>query len=345
MYKYFKHFALNSAHQLGVLRGIHHFDTSHTSSLYVLVYHRVDWQNSQPRLDPQNLSATPEQFEQQMRLISNEYHPVSAETILEALLYNKKLPPRSVLITVDDGYRDFKNYIWPIAHRYGIRPVLFVPTAYVGGGVFWWDQLYDALQRTVLSQVDTPIGMLSLNNLSDRRYAFAQIAQYMKKSPFNQAFTMLSDLCQELVSEPFSDGRVTLDWDDLRELANAGVTVAPHTHNHPALGNIDLEQVRFEISESQRLIMREIGSGSHNYLFAYPYGSRSSVGTIAGEILRNSGFQLAFTMNPGRANLNYDDRMYLPRIESNTQLTIAQLHAKLNPFFDFLTRKRQTSFL
>jgi peptidoglycan/xylan/chitin deacetylase (PgdA/CDA1 family) len=341
MDKYFKHFVLNSAHQLGILRSAHYFDSSNSRSLYVLVYHRVDWENSQPRLDPNNLSATPEQFEQHMRLISSEYHPVSADNLLESILYNKSLPTRAVLVTVDDGYCDFKKYIWPIANRYGIRPVLFVPTAYVGSGVFWWDQLYDALQRTTLEKVDTPVGTLSLNNMLNRQSAFAQIAQYMKKSPFNLAFTLLGDLCQELVSDPFSADRVTLDWDDLRELSKAGVTVAPHTHTHPALGNVSLEQARFEVSESQRLIMTEIGSLSN--LFAYPYGSRNSIGTVAGEILRESDCQLAFTMNPGRAHLDYDDHMYLPRIESNVRLTIAQFHAKLNPFFDLLTRKKQAA--
>jgi peptidoglycan/xylan/chitin deacetylase (PgdA/CDA1 family) len=341
MYKNIKHFTLNSAHKLGVLRSAHHFDTSYANSIYVLVYHRVDWQNAQPKLDPQNLSATPDQFEQQMRLIAREYHPISAETLLEAVTHNKKLPPRAVLVTVDDGYCDFKKYIWPIADRYGVRPVLFVPTGYVGKGVFWWDQLYDALQRTTLRQIETPVGILSLDNLADRSYAFVQIAQYMKKSPFSLAFTMINDVCRTLVSDPFSEDQVTLDWDDLRELARAGVTVAPHTHTHPALGNISIEQVQFEIAESQRLIMKELNLESH--LFAYPYGSRNSVGTVAGEILRDSGCKLAFTMNPGRAHLDIDDRMYLPRIESNTRTTIAQLHSKLNPIFDYLTRKKSNS--
>ena len=267
MFKKFKHFSLYTAHKLGILGSIHHFDTSPANSIYVLVYHRVDWQASQPHLDPQNLSATPEQFDQQMRLISNEYHPVSAEDLLEAALYNKKLPPRAVLITVDDGYRDFKNYIWPIAHRYGIRPVLFVSTSFVGTGVFWWDLLYDALKRTTLSQVETPVGLLSLNTLLDRQYAFTQLADYMKRSSFKTAYTEINDLCLELVSDPFSEDRVTLDWDDLRELSMAGVTVAPHTHTHPALNNISSEQARFEVLESQRLVMSEIGSCS--YLFAY----------------------------------------------------------------------------
>jgi len=341
MYKNIKHLALNSAHQLGILRGVHHFDTSHTGSLYVLVYHRVDSLNAQPRLDPQNLSATPEQFDQHMRLISTEYHPVSAEDLLAAVLNNKDLPPRAVLVTVDDGYRDFKKHIWPIVNRYGIRPVLFVPTAYVGTGVFWWDRLYDALQRTTLKQVETPVGLHSLSTFSDRHYLFMQLAHHMKKSPFNKALVEINDLCCQLVSDPFFEGRITLDWDDLRELVRAGVTVAPHTHTHPALGNVTPEQVQFEISESQRLVMTELGSLT--YLFAYPYGSHSSIGALTGNTLRNSGFQLAFTMNPGRVHLEYDDHMYLPRIESNTQITIAQLHAKLNPFFDFLTRKKQAA--
>lgn len=338
MYKYFKNSALYAAHKLGILRSFHYLDRSSNNTLYVLAYHRVDWENSEPRLDPQNLSATPEQFDQQMRLISSEYHPVSAEDLLETTLHHKKLSPRSVLVTVDDGYLDFKKYIWPIANRYGVRPVLFIPTAYVGRGWFWWDRLYDALQRTTLHQLETPVGVFPLKAMQDRHCVFIKLADYMKESPFDKAFVEISNLCQELVPDmPLMD-RITLDWDELRELALAGVTIAPHTHIHPALHNISPEQAKFEILESQRLIMLELGS--HSKLFAYPYGSRSAIGTVAGEILRDLGYHFAFTMSPGRANLDLDDHLYLPRIPIYPKLSIAQLHAKLTPIFDILTHKR-----
>jgi peptidoglycan/xylan/chitin deacetylase (PgdA/CDA1 family) len=337
MYRYFKKSALYAAHKIGILRGLHYLDGASVNSLYVLAYHRVDWENSQPRLDPQNLSASPEQFDQHMRLISSEYRPVSAEDLLDTVLHHKKLPPRSVLVTVDDGYLDFKKYIWPIANRYGVRPVLFVPTAYVGKDSFWWDRLYDALQRTALHQVETPVGPLPLNTLQDRHYAFIKLADYMKKSSYEKAFVEIIDLCENLVpDQPWKD-KITLDWDDLRELALAGVTIAPHTHRHTALGNISPEQAKIDILESQRLITLEIGS--HSMLFAYPYGSRSAIGTVAGEILRDLGYHFAFTMSPGRANLDLDDPMYLPRIPIYPKLSIAQLHAKLTPIVDLPTRK------
>jgi peptidoglycan/xylan/chitin deacetylase (PgdA/CDA1 family) len=337
MYQYFKHLTLNSAYRLGIFRNLaHRFDYSRVNSLYVLVYHRVDWPNAQPRLDPRNLSATPEQFEQHMHSISVDYNPVSAEMVLEAVLNNKSLPPRAVLVTVDDGYCDFKEYIWPIAKNYGIRPVLFVPTAYVGKGVFWWDQLYDALRRTTRDHVETPLGVHSLHTDLERQSAFEQIAKYMKRSPFNTAFAMLEDLCRNLVPNPFAGEKITMDWDELRELAKAGVSIAPHTHTHPSMGNIDPEQVRSEISESQHLMLKEISSTSP--LFAYPYGLPGTIGETAGEILRETDCVLAFTMIPGRARLDNDDHMYLPRIETNPQLTVAQLHARLTPFYDIFKR-------
>jgi peptidoglycan/xylan/chitin deacetylase (PgdA/CDA1 family) len=164
-----------------------------------------------------------------------------------------------------------------------------------------------------------------------------KLADYMKKSDYDKAFADISDLCEDLVPDQPRMDRITLDWDDLRELALAGVTIAPHTHRHPALGNISPEQAKFEILESQRLITLELGS--HNMLFAYPYGSRSAIGTVAGEILRDLGYHFAFTMSPGRANLDRDDRMYLPRIPVYPKLSVAQLHAKLTPIFDLSTRK------
>src|SRR6185436_16834798 len=109
--------------------------------------------------------------------------------------------------------------------------------------------LYDALKRTALKEIGTPVGTLSLQNPLERSQAFASLANYMKNAPFDSAMAMISDLYGELISDPPDERRITLDWDELRELASSGVTIAPHTHTHPALRNISNEQVRFELSE------------------------------------------------------------------------------------------------
>ena len=80
-----------------------------------------------------------------MRLVANKYRPVSAEQVLEAIRGDSPLPKDAVLVTVDDGYRSFQEVIFPICSRYGIQPLLFQPTAYVGTGTFWFDKVFQII--------------------------------------------------------------------------------------------------------------------------------------------------------------------------------------------------------
>ena len=97
--------------------------------------------------------------------LASRYRPVSLTELLGARRGEHALPLRSVLVTFDDGYRDFSDHAWPILRRHGIPTVLFVPTAYPGnpGRAFWWDRLYSAVSRTSAAEtVDTPVRRASL---------------------------------------------------------------------------------------------------------------------------------------------------------------------------------------
>ena len=45
----------------------------------------------------------------------------------------RTLPPRSALLTFDDGYRSMRTVALPILRRFGYPAVLFVPTNFIGG--------------------------------------------------------------------------------------------------------------------------------------------------------------------------------------------------------------------
>ena len=305
--------------------------------LYVLAYHRVDEFDRKPRLDPSLISATPAQFEAQMRLISQRYHPISAEEALEAIERGASLPQDAVLVTVDDGYCDFQEVIFPIVRRYGIRPVLFVPTAYVGQGAFWWDQLFDALQQTHAQEIPTPLGRLSLRTPAEKQAALEHLRAYLKRSPFEQARRELEALCAAAAPDLLPPERVTLDWDELRALARAGVTIAAHTHTHPILSHISLDQARDEIRKSQRLIAQEIGQALP--IFAFPDGNRSAFTPEVMSLLRGEGFKLAWTMVEGCVHLERDDPLCLPRIGFSYKATLAQVHFRLTPAYDYRQRR------
>lgn len=74
-------------------------------------------------------------FEEQMRYLKAQgYRPISTRELLEFVSQNRQLPPRSVILTFDDGYRSFLQYAYPILKELGFTATLFLYTDYIGSG-------------------------------------------------------------------------------------------------------------------------------------------------------------------------------------------------------------------
>jgi peptidoglycan/xylan/chitin deacetylase (PgdA/CDA1 family) len=104
----------------------------------ILTYHRFAENCSSPLCMPTRT------FERQMRYLKeNGYHVVTAEELLAFLEYRQGLPQKSVLITMDDGYRSVYSLAYPILQKYGFKATLFVYTSFVGVSemAITWDQL------------------------------------------------------------------------------------------------------------------------------------------------------------------------------------------------------------
>jgi peptidoglycan/xylan/chitin deacetylase (PgdA/CDA1 family) len=334
-----KNLSLHAAHRSGALNILQRIERDDDRPLYVLAYHRVDEFGHQPLLDPDLISATPALFAAHMQMIARAYQPVSAEDVVNAVERGVSLPRGAVLVTVDDGYRDFRDVIFPIAHRYGVRPVLFVPTAFVGQGVFWWDELYRALQFAKTPQIDTPIGRLPLRTPDEKNQAMDLMRVYVKQSPFEQAHREVEALYATVASEMVADSPITLDWGELRALARDGATIAAHTHTHPILSHISLEQARREIRESQQLIAREIGHALP--LFAFPDGQPQAFNADVMQILREEDFKVAVTMVEGCAYLKRDEHTCLRRLGMSPNLDPARFHLHLTAAYDQWKRRQQ----
>jgi peptidoglycan/xylan/chitin deacetylase (PgdA/CDA1 family) len=323
-----KNALLNTAERTGILR-LAQIPLHETGNhLFVLAYHRV--------AEPDNLlsnhlydlvCASPRKFDEQMRLISTCFHPVSAEDVLNALSGGRQLPAQAVLVTVDDGYIDFKESIYPITEKYGIHPILFVSTAYVGGGIFWWDRLFNAINNTKLQEVETPFGWFSLHDKASRLVAFDTLADSVRMQPFEKAFIDIEQLCDRITPDTSPNIPYTLNWDDLRTLSINGVTIASHTHNHPILTHIPIEKARDEIRISLDLIKQQIGQPLP--IFAYPDGRDHAVSKDLAFMLREEGIQIAFTMSDRISSFKRDDPQLFPRLIPHHSITLAQFHLRL----------------
>ena len=241
--------------------------------LRVLMFHRIADPHRTLWLNPGLVSATPMVFARIAELLERDYYVASMDEALDAIVRNRPLPPRSVLLTFDDAYRDFAANAWPILKRYGLPATLFVPTAFAGSQAseFWWDRLYRALRSAPVDRLDdTPVGPVLFNTPERLRQAMRRLQSYVKSLPHVDAMGVVDRLCERLHC-PSLPSRSTLTWPELRALAEDGVTLAPHTRTHPLLTRVTAAQVREEIAASRDDLARETGQCLP--AFAYPAGA------------------------------------------------------------------------
>jgi peptidoglycan/xylan/chitin deacetylase (PgdA/CDA1 family)/GT2 family glycosyltransferase len=114
-------------------------DVVQTEALPILMYHRIA-EDGPP--DTERYRVAPRAFQEQLRYLWNAgFRSVSLAEWREALHRRQPLPGRCVLLTFDDGYRDFLANAWPLLERYGLRATVFLVADEIGG-VNRWDRAY-----------------------------------------------------------------------------------------------------------------------------------------------------------------------------------------------------------
>ena len=99
----------------------------------MLAYHHID-----VRFEFGVSSISPQIFERQMRFIAEQgYTAITPDQLIQAFTSHSFLPPRSILITFDDGYENFYTCAYTILKKYGLTATVFVLAGYIGRFNTW----------------------------------------------------------------------------------------------------------------------------------------------------------------------------------------------------------------
>src|SRR5581483_4974110 len=147
----------------------------HGYCLYVpvLYYHHIQPQAEAVANKQTSVSIDTVFFENQMAYInSHGYTVISALDLVNALRNHTALPPKSIVVTIDDGYSDLYTYAFPIIKRYNIHVSLMIPSGPVGNsGFITWDQLREMQSSGLIYFVDHSWSHYAANNnLSKIKY-------------------------------------------------------------------------------------------------------------------------------------------------------------------------------
>lgn len=108
------------------------------------------------------------------------------------------------------------------------------------------------------------------------------------------------------------EGFRVLEDAELRRLSEAGIEIGSHSLTHRSLARLPHEEAVREARDSRRRL--EDLLGRRVTAFAYPFGTRADFSDATTEILRQAGYDLAFTSQHGAVRAGMDP-LVLPRVK------------------------------
>jgi peptidoglycan/xylan/chitin deacetylase (PgdA/CDA1 family) len=115
-----------------------------------------------------------------------------------------------------------------------------------------------------------------------------------------------------------------LNWRQLAELAEAGIEIGAHTHEHPELDRLSGDKLRDELAGPKRMIEDKLGVAAPG--LAYPYGLWNAKVRRA---VREAGYAYAYAIGNAMVTRG-SDPLTLPRLTVDRSTTMEQFAAMVN---------------
>lgn len=141
----------------------------------VLMYHSID-----PAAKAQNrLAVRADTFDKQMRFLkSHRYNVIALEELVGLIKNKKKVPARTICISLDDGYRDNYTYAFPILKKYNLPATMFIIVDEVGrpqNDRLSWDEIKKMQDSGLISFGSHALGPEPLVNFKSEAQIRRQI--------------------------------------------------------------------------------------------------------------------------------------------------------------------------
>ena len=288
----------------------------------ILMYHGfTDSKNHGGIENYQGKHINNELFRSQIAYINKHYNVISLETYLECCKEGRRLPEKSIIITIDDGYKSNYAIAFPVFREFNIPATIFLTTDFVANKNFLWvDRLEYTINNTQAKNLRLKIGndelSFPLNTKEDKivcdKFLRGKL-KWMEHKLIEKTLTEVEDKLNAKIAVSKNVPKVyePLDWEEICEMTKSSqVTIGSHTHQHLILARYENSIIQKELTLSKEIIEEETGINTR--LFCYPNGASGDFNAKTKQLIKESGYSCALTTVNGMEN-EFSDLFELKR--------------------------------
>jgi len=294
-------------------------DLAHRAA--ILCFHGVVGHEPDPDVEHEALSVC--KFRRLLRVVQRSFNVISLADLVAAIREGNSPPPRSMVITFDDGYVTNYTVAADVLADFKMPWSTFLPAGLIDkGGRKEIDDLYMLIHRGSLRQIrlcwDEDVLQFDLNTRQHRRDA----ARYIREACRYVPETIRQQRMQEIYGLYSTDelqqlragypAFAPMTWTQAKELQSAGVDVGSHALSHIALAPQPPDVIRHELMAARELLKKHLGDPSPH--FSYPYGRPASISQETETQLIQMGYHCGLTLEQNVVHCRQQNLMQLPRL-------------------------------
>lgn len=274
-----------------------------------------------------------DQLQKQLRFLKTNYETIRPEDFRHWIQTGEPLPPRSVLVTCDDGLVNHLLDMLPVFKSERLECLFFVTGASCSDdpGMLWYEELYQILRRREFG--DTELEVLFEDRRPDATWDSHTLwwnavlsASRLGAGPRAGKFNALRSRSKAgKFTAPERRWRL-LNVHELRQLAQSGMTIGAHTMSHPVLSQCTGMDSKWEIEESRVELERVLGQTV--WAFAYPFGNPATMGEREVRLVQEAGFECAF-VNVGGGFCRRSRLFTISRTHVTSGMNVSELEAHM----------------
>jgi peptidoglycan/xylan/chitin deacetylase (PgdA/CDA1 family) len=287
----------------------------------------------------------------QLRLLKSKYHLLDPGEFHGWLQGEFIPPPRSVLLTCDDGLRNVLSEMLPVLSDLKLHCLFFVTglAALQEPGMLWHESLFLMLHACSGKRfrIAGRPGTVCPESSTGRRELWYSLVATLSRYEWQRRREILHDLRTQLgIAESWIDLYAQtraycerffmMGREEIRQLAANGMVIGAHTASHPALSKMSGELAAGEIIESKRSLEQLLNAPV--WALAFPFGNSAAVSAREPRLAREAGFTCAF-MNIESGS---GDAFVYPRVHVSAGMTLGEFEAHISGFDLALRRKYQS---